>query len=232
MENVYQTGKIERKFYIQKKKDFARTFDIMKHMPSFAVYERGNETFTDYYYETEDKFLEEMGVTVRRRVLKDKQIISVKYDDKILDKQDSMYQQPVHEQEVPLNEEFLNKENLLFIEDKLNVIFGARLQIDILRKLNEMRVVYTVKTKRQTQEVVHNSGFKAFIYFDEVLYTNVAKEITYNDLILEVHMTSVGTQFNLTLLDFFVDELRKKMILVPMTDSTYIAAKLFTRFKK
>ena len=226
------TGKIEKKYYVQKKKDFERMYELMQHMPSFAMHLKDGESFTDYYYETDDNFLQEMGVTVRRRVLKDKQIVSVKYSDELLAKQDDMHKQALHEQEIGLDENFLGHDNLLFIEDKLNVIFGAKLKIDILRKLNNMRIVYTVKTKRQTQEVVHNSGFRALVHFDEVVYTNNLKQINYNDLILEVHMTSVGTTFNMQMLDIFVDELRKKLILVPMTDSKYVAAKLFTRFSK
>jgi hypothetical protein len=232
MENLYANVNSKRTFYIQKKKDFDRAHEIMRLMPSYAFYEKEKRDIVDVYLETPDNFLDEMGVTLRIRRLKDKQIISVKYDDHLLGKQDSIYKDSVYEHEIELSDSLFAQENLLFVEDKLNVIFGGKLQIDIFHKLHQLKEVYTIKTKRKSFEVVHNSGFRADVHFDEVLYTNKLKQIDYHDLILELHMTSLSTELNKELFHTFINKLREKLVLVPMTDSKYEAAILFTRFKK
>ena len=89
-----------------------------------------------------------------------------------------------------------------------------------------------IKTKRKSFEVVHNSGLRANVYFDEVVYTNKLKVIDYNDLILELQMNSLATKINKQLFEEFVNKLREKLILVPMVESKYEAAILYTRFKK
>jgi hypothetical protein len=219
-------------FYVQKKKDFDRIHEVMHLMPSFALHEKGRSSFTDIYYETEDNFLAEMGVAVRLRVYKDKKIISVKYSDEVLEKQDILYKQAVHEREIEVTDDIKTQENLIFVEDKLSAIYSTRLNIDIMRRLRAMREVYLVKTKRSVYEVVHNSGFRANIHTDELVYINKLKHIEYKDLIVETAQTSFVTDLNNDLYEFFLAELRKKVLLVPMQESKYEAAKLFTRFKK
>jgi len=232
MENLFANVNSRKTYYIQKKKDFDRAHEIIRLMPSYAFYEKEKLEYTDIYLETPDNFLKNMGVTVRVRRFRDKQIISVKYDDKLVAKQDNARKQNIYEQEIASSESVFSQENLLFIEDKLNVIFGGKLQIDILRKLREMQEVYLVKTKRKSFEVVHNSGFRADVFFDEVVYTNKLKRIDYSDLIMELNMTSLSTEFNKQLFGSFIDELKKRLILVPMEESKYEAAILFTRFLK
>jgi len=232
MENLYENVNSWRSFYVQKKKDFDRAIEVMRLMPSYAFYEKEKLEFVDAYLETPDNFLKEMGVTLWVRKLKDKQIISVKYDEALLKKQEMLYKNEVYEQEIGLTNSIFETENLLFIEDKLTVIFGGRLQIDILHKLKELREIYLIKTKRKSYEIVHNSGLRADVFFDELTYINKLKAIEYNDLILEMHMTSLSTELNKKLFETFINNLRDKLILVPMEDTRYQAAILYTRFKK
>ena len=232
MEDLYENTGSRRCYYIQKKNDFDRAYEIMHLMPSYAFYNKEKLEFTDAYYETSDNFLAEMGVTLRVRRFRDKQIISVKYDDSLVEKKDAINKQNIYEQEIPAGDSLYSQDNLLFIEDKLNVIFGGKLQIDILHKLRELQEVYLIKNKRKSYEVVHNSGLRADVFFDEVVYTNRLKAIDYNDLVMEIVMTSFATTTNKNLFQEFVDELRRRIILVPMLESKYEAAVLFTKFKK
>ena len=232
MENLYANVNSKRTFYIQKKKDFERAYEIMRLMPSYAFYEKEKLDIVDVYMETPDNFLAEMGVTLRVRKLKDKQIVSVKYGDSLVKKQEAIYKEAIYDHEIDIADTIFSQENMLFVEDKLNVIFGGKLQIDILHKLKQLREVYIIKTKRKTYEVVHNSGFRANVYFDDLLYTNKTKQINYIDLVMELHMTSLSTELNKQLFDEFTNRLREKIVLVPMEESKYEAAILYTRFKK
>jgi hypothetical protein len=230
MENLYANKNSSKSYYVQKKKDFDRLHEIMHLLPSYALYEKGKEEFTDIYLETSDDFLKNMGVTVRLRRFKDKQVVSVKYNEKIVKTKETI-RKSVYEQVLESSESVFSHENLLFIEDKLNVIFGGKLQIDILYKLRQLQEVYLVKTLRKSFEAVHNSGFRADIFFDEVVYVNKLKTIDYKDLILQVRMTSLSTDLNKKLFENYINELRKKIVLVPMKESKYEAAVLYTRFK-
>ena len=232
MINEYRSGRVNKTYYVQNAKDFNRLDEVMSRMPSFAMSRQDSEDFVDAYYETQDSFFEEMGITVRLRTYKNKSVLSVKYSEEVLLKQDDRYKSPVHERELEPKEDLFSRMNLIFIEDKINVIYSNRLKIDIIRKIRQMREVYTVKTKRKNFEITHNSGFKTNVFFDEVNYNNILKQIPYSDLILEIIMTSIGTPFNQEMLTTFVNELRKKVVLVPMKESKYEAAILFTRFKK
>ncbi|MDD4211641.1 MAG: CYTH domain-containing protein [Clostridia bacterium] len=232
MENLYANEDSSRSYYVQKKSDFDRAHEIMHLMPSYAFYDKDKLDFTDVYYETNDNFLKDMGVTLRVRKFKTKQIISVKYNDALIEKQNEITRQNIYEQEMEASDSLFSQDNLLFVEDKLNVIFGGKLQMDILHKLRQLKEVYLVKTKRKSYEVVHNSGLRADVFFDEVLYTNRLKSIDYSDLILELNMTSIGTKINKQLFEEFVNKLREKLILIPMEESKYEAAILYTRFKK
>ena len=232
MENLYANANNSKSYYIQKKKDFDRAHEIMRLMPSYAFYDKEKLDFTDAYYETPDNFLKDMGVTLRVRKFKTKHIISVKYDEKLIERQDAINKQSVYDQEIDATDSLFAHENLLFVEDKLNVIFGGKLQIDILHKLRQLQEVYLIKTKRKSFEVVHNSGLRANVYFDEVVYTNKLKAIDYNDLILQLELNSLSTKINKQLFEEFVNKLREKLILVPMVESKYEAAILYTRFKK
>ena len=232
MGNLYANVNSKKTFYIQKKKDFDRAHEIMRLMPSYAFYEKEKLDFTDAYLETPDNFLKEMGVTLRVRKFKQKQVLSVKYDLSLVKQQNPLTIQDIYEHELEEGDDVFSQESLLFIEDKLNVIFGGKLQIDILHKLRQLQEVYLVKTKRKSFEVVHNSGFRADVFFDEVVYTNKLKAIDYNDLILELDMTSLSTDLNIQLFEAFINNLREKIVLVPMEESKYEAAILYTRFKK
>lgn len=230
--NKLNKENLRKAYYVQRQKDFNHLEELMMLMPSFSTNQRGTEDFLDTYYETEDMFLKTMGITVRLRTYKTKQILSVKYSDEVLAKQDNIYKNPINEKEIDAGIPILDQSNLVFIEAKINLIYSNKLKIDILRKLRQMRAIYTIKTKRTILEVAHNTGFRANIFFDAVHYNNSLTLTTYADLILKINMISPDTDFNKQLLHSFIAELRRKMILVPMVENKYEAAILFTRFKK
>jgi hypothetical protein len=202
---------------------------VLNHLPSFNNLLKDKLRFTTTYFDTPKAFLSQMGVIVSLTEYNDKNVVTLEYQTQLVDEQKA---NKVYELELETKEDILARKSLLFIEDRLRVIFGTKLQIDMLHMLKELVPEYKIIVDRRVYEIDHNTGFTAKAYMDDVEYVNVKKRIRYDDKIFEIFMITSSTAFNKGLFDRIIKYIKEKVVLVDMRETRLEATKLFTRFKK
>ncbi len=238
MKNAVLENKLkEINYYLENPKQFRRVYEVINLMPNFNVTEAEQHNIIDNYYESENNFLQRMGVSIRVRKYKNKkkQVASLRYSDDVNLDYSGMYATREFEIEMLYGQEFHTATSVLkFFEDKLNAIYSTKLNVNIFRQLENVKTFLTIKTDRQSYDVINNKQFRAVINFDKVSYVNHKTKAVEADNILQIKSICEQTKETLASLNKFVNELEKRCILIPMHDSGQKLenALLLTKFRK
>ena len=229
MKNLYGNKVTQqKKYYVPQKSSFSGIVKVLNHLPSFNSLFQERVKFSTCYYDTPDGFLKKMGVIVSLTEYADKKIVLLEYLTNLIDKNKV---NKTYELELAKDEDILSHKARLFVEDRLEVIFGTKLQIDMLHILKNLTAEYKIEVDREIFKVDHNTGFVALAYMDEVVYINVKQRRKYKDKIFEISMVSADTDFNKGLFERVINYILAKNILIEMEETRLEAIKLFTKFK-
>ena len=215
MENL-ENAKIIQKTYYVHGGDIPRLAELIRLMPNYATKSKTQIHIEDYFYETPDKLLEELGASIRIRVLEKQQILSVVYTKEGKRRE--------FEMEMEMGDKIQDKnEYILFLEDKLQDTYTHTIDADIARMLKSLKVFLYITTERTQLEIFNNTGFTAIVNFDAVAF-NTKRHKVY-DNILEIKQTCLNDVANKTAYERFYHTLEQKVSLTPMDETKFDAGK-------
>lgn len=221
----------EEKFYLTEENEYDKIYGIISRMPSYILFNTTNELYTDYFYDTKDKFLEQNRASVRVRKYKDRQILSIKYISS-----NALQQEKVREAyfDMPLDAELTSCRNaILFLSTKINDIYARRLEIDLVRKLRDLQVYLVIYTDRTSYELKNNEDLKITVNFDRCKYS--AKFSKGEDNIVKIILQNYPDKINLLQFNNFIKEINKRVYFVNDNESKFQSAKRilnYDRFSK
>ena len=211
----------EKKFTLDKHTSFEDAIRAVSLMGSFGIYKATSTYHEDFYYDTFDRVLKSFNASVRMRTEPLGKTVSVKY--KIYQEgEDHQVKEIVKEYETKVDNDadiVANEDIRIFIEDKLRDIYAHHVDLDILRKLKELRPILVVRTDRVTQHIKNNEKFTCTINYDEVQYKT--KRAYDTDNVVEIKLTCPPTKENLAHYERFLRELRMRVVLIPMPETKY-----------
>jgi len=229
MRNVQ--GLEEEKFYLTDSNDFDKIHDIISRMPSYILYKTQYEAYTDYFYDTKDKFLEQNHASVRVRIYPDRQVLSIKYISSNALKEEKVREAYL---DLPIDAVITsNREAQLFLSTKINDIYSRRLEIDTVRKMRDLEVFLVVYTERTTMELKNNEDFKITVNFDRCDYQS--KFNNGHDDIVKIILQNYPDSLNLAQFKSFINEINKRVYFINDNESKFESAKRilnYGRFKQ
>ena len=221
----------EEKFYLTDSNQFDRIYNIISRMPNYILYKTSEQEYTDYYYDTEDKFLEVNRESVRVRKFEDKQILSIKYVSSNALKEEKVREGYL---EMPVDADVTTyREALLFLSTKINDIYARSLEIDLVRKMRDLKVYLVVYTQRTCNEVKNNEELKIFVNFDRCDYES--KFSKGHDNIVKIILQNYPDKLNMVQFQNFINEINKKVYFINDNESKFESAKRilnYDRFNK
>ena len=140
-EKGLKIGDYEKKYNLDKHTYFEDVQRVVSLMGSFGVYKITSTYHEDYYFDTADRVLKSFNASVRLReepVGKTVSIKNVSYQEN----DEHEIKTIVHEYEKKVGNDctIVNDEDaMIFIEDKLRDIYAHHVDLDILRKLKELK---------------------------------------------------------------------------------------------
>lgn len=219
MENLDIQKPIQKTYYIHSN-EISRLEELIRLMPNYATVKTSNLTIVDYFYETPDRLLEQLDASIRVRVCGDRQILSIVCKNN--------GERREFETEMHYGDK-IEKNYILFLEDKLQDIYINRIDADIARMLKSLKIFMHITTDRKQLEIINNSGFKGLVNIDYCLFTTKRHNVP--DNILEIKMDCVNDVANKTAFDRLIFSLEQKLTLVPMDETKYEAGKRVFRFE-
>lgn len=218
----------EEKFFLTDESEYDRVYGIISRMPNYVLYKTSNELYTDYFYDTPDKFLEKNRATLRVRKFKDKQVLSIKYVSSNALKQEKVREAYL---DMPLNAEVSShREALLFLSTKINDIYARPLDIDLVRKMRDLKVYLVIYTDRTIYELKNNNELKINVLFDRCSYQ--AKFSNGEDKIVKVVLQNYPDKLNLLQYNNFIDNINKKVYFVHDNESKFESAKRILNYDR
>ena len=224
-------GQEEEKFYLSEENQYAKIYDILTHMPNFVLSNETQEYYCDYFYDTPDKFLEQNRATVRVRKLDDKQILSIKYISS-----NALQQEKVREAylDMPLDADLPSyREAQLFLSNKINDVYASYLDIDLVRKMRDLKVFLVIYTDRTKIEMKNNRETIIFVNFDRLNYQS--KFLKGEDSTVKFVLANYPDQTNLEIFHHFIKEINKRVYIINDNESKFEAGKRifnYDRFNK
>ena len=219
MKNYF--GNEEEKYYITEEAQYRRIYEIISNMPNFVLSESYDTTYRDVFYDTKDKFLEINRASCRVRLLGNADLLSIKYISS------NPYTEAKEREgylDLPKNTDIANnKQALMFLSTKLNDVYSSRIDMDIMRKLRDVKPYLVIDTKRTVHILKNNEDLQIAIKFDRLTYQS--KFLSQNDLVVKIELLNYPDSVNLDTYNRFIKELRKKAILIPDNESKFEAGK-------
>ncbi|MBQ7307231.1 MAG: CYTH domain-containing protein [Clostridia bacterium] len=222
----------EKKFLLDSKTSFEDVQRVVALMGSFGIYKTTSDYHLDFYYDTQDHLLQNFNASVRLREEETGKTVSIKYKTYI-EAENSEKIEIVKEfsRSVENNCDIINDEDTcIFIENKLRDIYAHHVDLDLLRKLKQLKPILVIRTDRTTQFVKNNDRFSCSISFDETQY-KTKRQYDF-DKIIEIKLTCMPTDENLFYYERFLKELRTRVILIPMTNTKYDVGMRVSRYEK
>lgn len=221
----------EEKFYLTNADDFDRIHEIISRMPSYILYKTSYTAYTDYFYDTPDKFLEKNRASIRLRKFVDKQELSIKYISSNVLKEEKVREAYL---ELPVDANITtNREAQLFLSTKINDIYSRRLEIDTVRKMRDLQVYLVIYTERTILELKNNEEFKINVYFDSCDYET--KFNSAHDDIVKIILQNYPDKLNIIQFKNFINEINKRVYFINDNESKFESAKRvlnYDRFNK
>ena len=213
---VLESSKLIQKTYYVHGQDVPRVAELIRLMPNYATKSKTQIHIVDYFYETPDKLLEELGASIRVRVLEKEQILSMVYHKEGKRRE--------FEMQMELGDKIQDKnEYILFLEDKLQDIYTHTIDVDIARMLKNLKVFLFITTERTQLEIFNNTGFTGIVNFDAVLFSTKRHNVGEN--ILEIKQTCLNDVANKIAFERFYHALEQKVLLTPMDETKFDAGK-------
>lgn len=229
MRNVQ--GFEEEKFYLAEESDYKKIYDIIARMPNFVLSNETEVDYVDYFFDTPDKFLQQNRATVRVRKLQDKQILSIKYVSS-----NALQQEKVREAyfDMPVDANLANfREAHLFLSNKINDIYAKYLDIDIVRKMRDLKVYLVIYTNRTIYELKNNRETKISVCFDRLEYQS--KFLNGEDSVVKFILDNYPDKMNLEIFHHFIKEINKRVYIINDNESKFEAGNRifnYDRFNK
>ena len=224
-------GLEEEKFYVAEESDYKKIYDILSHMPNFVLSNEVETDYVDYFFDTPDNFLKQNRATVRVRKLDDKQILSIKYISS-----NALQQEKVREAyfDMPVDANLANyREAHLFLSNKINDIYAKYLDIDIVRKMRDLKVYLVIYTNRTTYELKNNRETKISVCFDRLNYQS--KFLEGDDNVVKFILDNYPDKLNLEIFHHFIKEINKRVYIINDNESKFEAGNRifnYDRFNK
>lgn len=222
----------EKKYNLDKKTSFEDVQRMVSLMGSFGIFKVTSTYHLDFYYDTPDKLLESFNASIRLREEPEGKIASIKYKTYV-ESENNEKLEIVKEfyRNVDINCNLINDEDtLIFFEDKLREIYAHHVDLDLLRKLKQLKPVLVIRTDRTTQFIKNNDKFSCTISYDETQYKT--KRQYEFDKILEIKLTCPPTDENLFFYERFLKELRTRVVLIPMLNTKYDVGVRVSHYEK
>ena len=216
MENLENSKLIQKTYYVHGE-DVARLSELIRLMPNYDTKSKKQIHIVDYFYETDNKLLEELGASIRIRVVDDKtQTLSIVYFNEGKRRE--------FETNMNVGDKIQDKnEYILFLEDKLQDVYTHKIDIDIARILKNLKVFLFITTERTQLEIFNNTGFSGIVNFDAVLFNTKRHKVF--DNVLEIKQNCVNDVANKTAFERFFKTLEQKVQLTPMDETKFDAGK-------
>lgn len=214
-------GLEEEKFYLSDDGDYNKIYDILAHMPNFVLSNENQVFYEDYFYDTPDKFLEQNRASVRVRKYDDKQVLSIKYISS-----NALQEEKVREAyfDMPLNAELSTcREAHLFLSNKINDIYARHLDIDLVRKMRELKVYLVIYTDRTIIEMKNNRETKISVNFDRLEYQS--KFLKGSDDTVKFILDNYPDKINLEIFHHFIKEINRRVYIINDNESKFEAGK-------
>lgn len=211
----------EKKYILDSKTSFEDVQRAVSLMGSFGISKATSNYHLDYYYDTPDEVLKSFNASIRLREEITGKTVSIKYKT-YYDNENNEKVEVVKEfyKEVSKDCDIVKDEDTrIFLENKLRDIFAHHVDLDLLRKLKQLKPFLVVRTDRTSQYVINNDKFSCTINYDETQYKTKRNYDT--DKIIEVKLTCPPTDNNLFYYERFLKELRNRVVLIPMQNTKY-----------
>ncbi len=221
-------GLEEEKYYLGDEDDYKKIYNIISHMPNFVLSNQVETNYVDYFYDTPDKFLEQNRASVRVRKLNDKQILSIKYVSS-----NALQEEKVREAylEMPLDADITSyREAHLFLSNKINDIYARYLDIDIVRKMRDLKVYLVIYTNRTTYELKNNREIRIAVNFDRLTYQS--KFIENGESTVKFVLYNYPDKLTLETFNHFIKEINRRVYFVNDNESKFEAGKRILNYDR
>lgn len=221
----------EEKYYLADESQYNRVYDIISLMPNFILYANANVLYEDLFFDTKDKFLQQNRATVRVRSYNDRKVLSIKYISS-----NALQEEKVREAYLELDKNAditTNREAQLFLSNKINDIYARRLDIDIIRKMRDLKPYLAIYTNRTIYELKNNMDLKISVYFDRCEYKS--KFTSGGDNVVKFVLKNYPDTVNLDVFNRFIKNVNSKVYFVNDNESKFEAGSRilnYDRFNK
>ena len=223
----------EKKFILDQKTSFEDVMSAVQMMGSFGIYKTENNYHLDYYYDTPDNILNSLNASIRLRDAEEGNVVSINYKTYIENENSEEKTEIVKEfyKKVDKTCNIVNDDDtLMFLENKLRDIYAHHVDLDLLRKLKQLRPELIIRTDRITQSIKNNDKFSCTISYDETQY-KTKRQYDF-DKIIEIKLTCPPTDDNLFYYERFLKELRSRVVIIPMTNTKYDVGVRVSHYQK
>lgn len=221
MENINFRKIVEDRFYLESETSINKIGSALNLMPSFVISDVLIYDYLDVFFDTPDKFLENVNSSIRLRTFANKQILSIRCKAQAsLDKEEPKARE--YEMEISTETNFIENQNcLLFLEDKLREIYAHRIEMDILRVLKDLKPYLAIKTERKEYLMKNNREFTTSVCLDEITF-QTRKNFT-EDFCAKFKLTCFPNKDNIQFYNNLLNDVKKRVLLIPMLESKFDA---------
>ena len=162
------------------------------------------------------------------RKFEDKQVLSIKYISSNALKQEKVREAYL---DMPLEADVTTyRQALLFLSTKINDIYARNLEIDLVRKMRDLKVYLVIYTERTTYELKNNEELKIVVNFDRCDYD--AKFTKAHDDIVKIILQNYPDKFSLIQFNNFINEINKRVYFINDNESKFESAKRILNYDR
>ena len=175
--------KLERRYTVFDEKTFARFLKTVKTMTTYTLDDPIRKKIVDYYYDNENRLLEENELLLRKRVFGSKAELKIKrryfnpqyfYTDNLRSHE--------REKEIPANEPL--SKHFFFLNNALNSMFSNALKFDPDKLFEQTKVKLIIKADQESRKLFGYGGLKVEIRHEKLKIQNcLTKRKNYTEII-------------------------------------------------
>ena len=198
--------KQERRYEVFDEKTFSRFLKLLRTMTTYTIDEPIKKRVVDYYYDNENKLLEENELLLRRRVCGKKAELKIKrryfnpqyfYSDNLRSHE--------REKEIGANEPL--SKHFFFLNNALNSMFSNTLKFDPDKLFEKVRVFLIIKSDQQIRKLFGYGGLKLEIKHEKLKIFNKITSREARTEIIQLKLLSADD--TLPLFEDFITRLEK-----------------------
>lgn len=198
--------KQERRYEVFDEKTFSRFLKLLRTMTTYTIDEPIKKRVVDYYYDNENKLLEENELLLRRRVCGKKAELKIKrryfnpqyfYSDNLRSHE--------REKEIGANEPL--SKHFFFLNNALNSMFSNTLKFDPDKLFEKVRVFLIIKSDQQIRKLFGYGGLKLEIKHEKLkIFNKITNRKAYTEII---QLKLLSADDTLPLFEDFITRLEK-----------------------